>query len=87
MIVVTVAHRRLIITRFQGRLYAFSTLCPHAAADLSQGQLYRGRIDCPDHGYRFDIRTGRALWPPDEVCRLTHFEVKESAGHILVRLH
>lgn len=76
----------VLLTRAAGELVAFSNICPHAAADLSKGRLSRGQIKCPDHGYTFDVRTGRATWPEDEVCRLKRFALKEEAGLIWVQL-
>jgi nitrite reductase/ring-hydroxylating ferredoxin subunit len=69
----------VIVTRIGDQIYAFSATCPHAAAELSGETLHRGRISCPLHGWKFDIRTGRTLWPEDETCRLQHFEVRTSA--------
>ncbi len=76
----------IIFTRWQGKLAAFSARCPHAAADLSAGELYRGKIECPDHGYVFSLENGRVLWPPDEVCRLKQYAVKEEGGQVKVKL-
>ena len=76
----------VILTRLGEVVHAFSAFCPHASANLSQGALYKGRIDCPDHGYRFDIQSGRALWPEDEVCRLKKYPVKEENGRIMVKV-
>ncbi|MEW5986856.1 MAG: Rieske (2Fe-2S) protein [Chloroflexota bacterium] len=76
----------IVLTRLDGQLYAFSHVCPHAAGDLSQGDFYRGRVDCPEHGYRFDVRSGRILWPADESYRLQRFPVKEEAGIVKVKL-
>jgi nitrite reductase/ring-hydroxylating ferredoxin subunit len=81
---VEVADDTVFVTRLDGQLHAFSAACPHAAGDLRHGAFYRGRIDCPEHGYRFDVRSGRVLWPPDEVCRLKRYEVKEVDGLIRV---
>ncbi|MCB9421006.1 MAG: Rieske 2Fe-2S domain-containing protein [Ardenticatenaceae bacterium] len=75
----------ILLIRWQGELLAVSARCPHAAADLSKGEFYRGKIECPDHGYVFDVRNGRTLWPEDEVCRLKRFEVKEVDGVVKVR--
>jgi 3-phenylpropionate/trans-cinnamate dioxygenase ferredoxin component len=83
---VQVDGRPLILTRVDGVIHAVSARCPHAAADLTKGSLYRGRIECPDHGYRFDVRTGRTLWPEDEVCRLKRYAVKEEGGVVKVKL-
>ena len=42
---------------------AFTAVCPHALGDLSYGSLYNGEVDCPDHGYRFNARTGVCVFP------------------------
>ena len=83
---VKVAGEDILITRWRGTLYAFNRRCPHAAADLREGSIHRGRITCPDHGYKFDIGTGRAVWPEDEVCRLKRYLVKEEAGIVKVKI-
>ncbi|HSH03762.1 MAG TPA: Rieske 2Fe-2S domain-containing protein [Anaerolineae bacterium] len=82
---VEVAGEPVIVTRWAGQVIAFSAYCPHAAADLRDGGVRRGRVDCPEHDYRFDVVTGRAIWPPDEACRLKKYEVKESDGMVKVR--
>ncbi len=45
---------------------AFTQLCPHAMGDLSYGMVYAAEVECPVHGYRFDIRTGACTHPGDE---------------------
>lgn len=45
---------------------AFTPICPHAMGDLSYGMIYKGEIECPVHGYRFDLKTGTCTHPDDE---------------------
>lgn len=82
---VKVAGQKIILTRWQGMLLGFSALCPHAAADLTAGDLHRGRVTCPEHGYKFDVSNGRICYPPDETYRLRQYEVKEAEGLVWVR--
>ena len=86
MTTVQVNGQSIILTRWQGELRAFSSQCPHASADLAEGDLHRGRITCPDHGYKFDIGNGRCFWPEDEVCRLKVYVVLEENDTVKVRL-
>ena len=86
MTAVKVGGRKIILTRHAGRLYAFDSTCPHAAADLSKGSLRSWQICCHEHDYCFDIRSGRIVWPEDEVYRLRRYETKEENGAVLVRL-
>lgn len=83
---VAVRGRHLLLTRYEGKLLAFGRYCPHAAGDLRQGSVVRHKIICPEHDYSFDMRSGRILWPEDEVYRLPCYEVKEEDGMIKVRL-
>ncbi len=86
MTTVKVNGRKIILTRWEGKLYAFHSECPHAAADLSQGSLHRWKITCADHEYCFDIRNGRLTWPEDEYYRLRTYEVKEEGEMVMVRV-
>ncbi len=76
----------VILTRIEGELCAFSAVCPHSLGDLSGGTIYNGEIDCPVHGWRFDIRSGQAVWPEKEVYKLTRHAVKEEGGLIKIKL-
>jgi len=82
----TISGESILVTRVNGQLRAFSAACPHAAGNLAKGSYYKGRIDCPDHGYRFDVLTGHPLWPEDEVCRLRFFGIKEEDGVVKIQL-
>ena len=81
-----IGKKEVILTRAGGELVAFSNVCPHAAADLSKGRLARGQIKCPDHGYTFDVHTGRATWPEGEGCRLFRYPVKVDEDEIRVKM-
>lgn len=75
LIALTIGDEDVLLTRLDEAIIAFSGTCPHAAADLGDGMLHRNRISCPLHDWKFDLRSGRTLWPEDETCRLIHFSV------------
>lgn len=86
MTTVRISDRKIVLTRHNGKVYAIDSLCPHAAADLSKGSIRSWQVCCHEHDYCFDIRTGRIVWPEDEVYRLKRYEVKEENGVVLIRL-
>ena len=47
-----------------GEFHATDNICTHEYAQLSDGWLENGAIECPLHAARFDIRTGKVLDPP-----------------------
>lgn len=47
------------------QFYAVEDICSHDGGPLSEGALVEDvQVECPRHGARFDIRTGRALTMP-----------------------
>lgn len=55
----------LLVVRSNGQLYAYRDQCPHAFWPLSEGTLKKNVLECPGHGWEFDIVTGRCLNTPD----------------------
>ncbi len=54
----------LAVVRVGDDFYAIDDTCSHAEASLSQGRVEGFEIECPHHGARFDLRTGRPLTLP-----------------------
>jgi 3-phenylpropionate/trans-cinnamate dioxygenase ferredoxin subunit len=55
----------LLIANVGGAFYCVADTCSHAMAYLSEGELLDGcRVQCPDHGAIFDLKTGEALALP-----------------------
>lgn len=44
-----------------GALVAHAVVCPHWLGPLDEAPIVDGAVQCPWHGYRFDIRTGACL--------------------------
>lgn len=44
-----------------GERCAFTARCPHLGGPLDDAPIVDGVIQCPWHGYRFDVRSGRNL--------------------------
>ncbi len=78
--------KQVVVASAEGKMVAFDDECPHAAASLSDGELHRWKVICPDHGYCFDVRSGRINWPEDEVYRLKRYEIKVVDGLVKVKV-
>jgi 3-phenylpropionate/trans-cinnamate dioxygenase ferredoxin component len=55
---------RIAVCNVDGELYAIDDVCTHDGGSLDQGELEGDEIECPRHGARFDVRTGRATLMP-----------------------
>ena len=54
----------IAVFNLDGDFFAIEDVCTHDFGTLTGGCVEDGRIMCPRHGARFDIRTGEALTPP-----------------------
>lgn len=61
---VIVKGRHIVLCRYLGQLHAIDDRCTHDNGPLGEGELVDGQIECPRHGARFDVCTGRALCLP-----------------------
>lgn len=51
--------KNICLVGFEGHVYALSSVCPHAGADLSEGLCIKGKIVCPYHRYTYNLSTGK----------------------------
>jgi len=63
------AGMRFKVVELDGKLVAFSAQCAHQMGPLGDGRIEGGVVECPWHGYRFDIRSGECV--SGGLCRLT----------------
>jgi 3-phenylpropionate/trans-cinnamate dioxygenase ferredoxin subunit len=61
---VKVGERKVLVCRVADEYFAIENLCPHATVPLSRGRLDDCVLECPFHGGKLDVRSGRPLQPP-----------------------
>ena len=71
------------VFRQEGVLRAVSNICPHKMGPISEGILESGVIECPWHGFRFDVNSGVSV---KERCPSLHvYQTIVENGHLFVR--
>ena len=75
----------IAIFNVDGQFFATSDVCSHEEASLSDGELFGHVVECPLHGARFDVRTGKALSLP-AVYPVKSFEVRVVDGQLQVKV-
>ncbi len=55
---------RIALCNVGGTYYAIDDVCTHDGGALDQGELEGNEIECPRHGARFDVRTGKVTRLP-----------------------
>ncbi|MCS7003291.1 MAG: non-heme iron oxygenase ferredoxin subunit [Dehalococcoidia bacterium] len=75
----------IAIVKSDGVIYAVSDTCTHDEASLCDGDVFNGIIECPLHGARFELATGKVRAFP-AVIPLQTYPVTIDGGHVLVTL-
>lgn len=55
---------RIALCNVNGQYYAIDDVCTHDGGPLDQGELDGQLVECPRHGARFDVTTGRPMTLP-----------------------
>jgi nitrite reductase (NADH) small subunit len=64
-----------------GEVYAVQAECPHRGGPLADGLLGGATLICPLHGWKFDLKTGQALFGE---CGLKTFTVQMDGSENLL---
>ncbi|MBI3011890.1 MAG: non-heme iron oxygenase ferredoxin subunit [Candidatus Omnitrophica bacterium] len=78
--------KRLLICRTAEGFYAIDDTCTHDDGPLADGWLDGTAIECPRHGARFDVTTGKVLCLPAAVP-INAYPVKLEGDDVKVQLH
>ncbi len=68
-----------------GEYFAIADLCSHDDGPVAEGKVEGYQIECPRHGARFDLRTGKVLSMP-AVVDIPAYPVRVQGDEILVGL-
>jgi 3-phenylpropionate/trans-cinnamate dioxygenase ferredoxin subunit len=77
--------RQVAVCNVDGTFYAIDDVCTHDGGALDQGELEGDQIECPRHGARFDVKSGRALTLP-AVMPVKSYPVRVENGEIKVEV-
>ncbi|MCY4402035.1 MAG: non-heme iron oxygenase ferredoxin subunit [Candidatus Poribacteria bacterium] len=75
----------VLLFNVEGKFYAMEDVCTHDGGPLGEGLLNGDEIECPRHGARFCVKTGKALCMP-AIEDIECFPVKVEDGDILVSI-
>ena len=81
---IDVNHTEVAVFNIGGAFYAIEDVCTHDGGTLAEGEVQRFEIECPRHGARFDLRSGRVTAPP--ACEdINVFQVRIFDDRVQVR--
>ena len=76
---------RLALCHTESGFYAVDDRCSHEEASLAEGTLQGALLECPRHGARFDVTTGRPMTLP-AVVPVTRYPVRVDGDQVSVEV-
>lgn len=73
---------KIALCNYEGSIYALSNFCPHLTGNLGEGRLEDDVLVCPEHGWRFKVKSGRCTTMPGQSAH--SFPVRLEDGWVLV---
>ncbi len=75
----------LAAARSGTKVFVLENRCSHDDGPLGEGRLVDGQIECPRHGARFDLATGRATRMP-AVAPIAVYAARIAGDDVLVEI-
>ena len=75
---------RIALFNVDGTYYAVDNTCPHAGGPLGEGFVNGDAVECPWHGWKFNLRTGERCGNPNITVACCRVQVAD--GKIQVAL-
>jgi 3-phenylpropionate/trans-cinnamate dioxygenase ferredoxin component len=84
--IVAVGAHQVALCRVDNSFFALADLCSHDNGPLGEGELVDHQIECPRHGARFDLLSGKPTCLP-AVKAIPTYKVETRGEEIWVSLH
>jgi 3-phenylpropionate/trans-cinnamate dioxygenase ferredoxin subunit len=73
----------IALANVKGEFYAVQDVCTHDGGPLGEGYIWEDEIECPRHGARFDIKTGKVTALP-AVLAIRTYPVQVDGDEVMV---
>ncbi len=82
--IIEVGDKEIALFNYKGNFYAIDNTCPHRGSPLGEGRVEEGILICPNHEWRFELKSG---WCPQNPELSTEvYPIKVSDEKIYIRL-
>src|SRR5712692_9036099 len=75
------AGKTVVLSMVNGEVYAIDAVCSHEGGPLEEGTLEGYEVECPWHGSKFDVRTGKVTRAPARRSEST-YELRVDGNNI-----
>ena len=82
--IIAAGKEEIALFNYKGKFYAIANKCLHKGSPLGEGRIVEGILICPNHEWRYDLKTGDC--PQNPELRTKVFPVRVVEGKIRIGL-
>ena len=72
----------IALFNYKGEYHAVANKCPHKGGPLGEGRIQEGILICPNHEWRFELKTGESWQNPEMRIRIYPVRVRDEKIYI-----
>ena len=80
--IVLVGGQEIAVFNYKKEFYAVANKCPHKGGPLGEGRVQEGVVVCPNHEWRFELKTGNSMQNPEMKCKVFPVRIKDEKIYI-----
>ena len=84
---IEIENRPIALFKYDNNFYALKNSCLHQGFSLAEGHLKSYMVECPLHGWVYDIRDGKCLSVMDRYTIFYELRIKDNNLEINIELN
>ena len=79
---IEISNRPIALFKYENKFYALKNSCLHQGFPLAEGNFKSYMVECPLHGWVYDIRDGKCLSLGDKYTKKYELRIKKNVIQI-----
>jgi len=80
--IILVNGQEIAVFNYKNEYYAVLNKCPHKGGPLGEGRVQEGIVICPNHEWRFELKTGNSMQNPEMKVKIFPVRIKDEKIYV-----
>lgn len=80
--IILVGGQEIAVFNYKNEYFAILNKCPHKGGPLGEGRVQEGIVICPNHEWRFELKTGNSMQNPEMKVKIFPVRIKDEKIYV-----
>ncbi len=80
--IILVDGQEIAVFNYKNEYFAILNKCPHKGGPLGEGRVQEGIVICPNHEWRFELKTGNSMQNPEMKVKIFPVRIKDEKIYV-----